>query len=91
MEFLVRIKVTRPVHLDDSAWSSLLESERSQATEYRRQGHISRVWRVPGTSANVGVWEAQDATDLHRLLSNLPLYPHMEVAVECLALHYLEE
>ncbi|UQS25973.1 muconolactone Delta-isomerase family protein [Amycolatopsis thermalba] len=63
MEFLVRITVTRPDGLDEKDWSGLLERERAHATDYQRKGHILRIWRVPGTSANVGVWQAQDATD----------------------------
>jgi muconolactone D-isomerase len=91
MEYLVRIKVSRPVQLRDDEWSDLLDRERDHATDYVRGGRIVRIWRVPGTSTNVGIWRAADATELHDLLVALPLHPFMDVDVECLAQHYLEQ
>jgi muconolactone D-isomerase len=49
-----------------------------------------RIWRIPGRTANVGIWEAPDATALHDLVSSLPLFPWLDVTVTPLARHYLE-
>ncbi|MWA04921.1 muconolactone delta-isomerase [Actinomadura sp. LD22] len=89
-EFLVRIAVTRPASFDDDRWREVLAAEADVATGYREAGLITRIWRLPGTTANVGVWQAADATELHEHLSRLPAFPYMDVQVEALALHYLE-
>jgi muconolactone D-isomerase len=91
MEYLVRIRVSRPSNIGDGEWSAIVEREHTHALGYLRQGHIVRIWRVPGTTSNVGVWQAPDTTELHHLLTTLPLHPHMDVDVECLAQHYLED
>jgi muconolactone D-isomerase len=45
---------------------------------------------VPGRSANISLYETSDATELHAVLSSLPLWPWMDVHVEALAAHPLE-
>ncbi|MGD9958098.1 muconolactone Delta-isomerase [Nocardioides sp.] len=89
-EFLVRIVLTRPSALDDDAWTSLLAAEREVGLGYRRRGVVQRIWRLPGTTSNVGIWSAPDASDLDRLLAGLPAFRYMSIEVEALALHYLE-
>jgi muconolactone D-isomerase len=49
-----------------------------------------RIWRLPGQTANVGVWAAPDATALHEVLTSMPLFPWFRVEVEALAVHYVE-
>ncbi len=89
-EFLVVIEVTRPAGTPDSEWAALLEREAARGREYRSSGVIRRIWRVPGTRQNIGIWEAVDATELHARISGLPLFEHMSTKVRPLALHYLE-
>ncbi|MGC0239504.1 muconolactone Delta-isomerase [Arthrobacter sp. SD76] len=89
-EFLVFIEVRRPANTPDAEWASLLEREAARGREYRISGIISRIWRVPGTRQNIGIWEAADATELHARISALPMFDHMSIEVRPLALHYLE-
>jgi muconolactone D-isomerase len=89
-EFLVRIALSRPSAMDDDTWTSLLAAEREVGLGYRRRGAVQRIWRLPGTTSNVGVWSASDASELDRLLGGLPAFRHMSIQVEALALHYLE-
>lgn len=89
-EYLVRITVNRPVAMSDSQWESVLRREAEHAGRYRATGAIVRIWRVPGTTANVGIWSAQTATELHDKLAALPAFPYMKVDVQPLAQHYLE-
>lgn len=89
-EYLVRITLSRPVAIDDDTWTAVLEAERVVGLDYRRRGVMVRIWRVPGTSANVGVWSASDATELDHLLRGLPAFRFMAIHVEALAVHYLE-
>jgi muconolactone D-isomerase len=90
VEFLVRIKVTLPTTLSNEERSALLKAELQRGVELRRQGSIRAIWRVPGGLRNVGIWSAADATELHELLSSLPLFPFLEADVTPLAQHPIE-
>jgi len=90
MEFLVRIAVRLPADMPDARKAELTAAERDYGAELRRRGAIQRIWRVPGATRNVGIWEARDATELHELLSGLPLFPWVEAEVTALAQHPLE-
>lgn len=68
----------------------LLEAERSRGRALREQGTILRIWRLPGARANVGVWSAEKATDLHEAIASLPMFPWMRTEVAALATHPLE-
>jgi len=68
----------------------LVALEAGRGRELIAMGKLRRIWRVPGRSANVALYEAIDATDLHALVTSLPLWPWMDVTVEALATHPLE-
>jgi muconolactone D-isomerase len=90
MEFLVRIDVRLPSGLPDEARDDLAAAESARGRELKDAGSIVRIWRVPGRHANVGVWQAADASELHDLLLSLPLFRFMEIDVQPLAVHPLE-
>jgi muconolactone D-isomerase len=85
MEYLVSIKILPLPEKEDSA--KLYAAEANRAKELADQGTILRLWRVPGQRANWGLWEAENATALHKAISSLPLFPYMEVNVHPLAEH----
>ena len=90
MEFLVRIEVRLPAELEGETRRELTERELARGRALQDAGSIVRIWRIPGRLANVAIWRAADATELHDLLTSLPLFPFMDVEVEALALHPLE-
>ena len=90
MEFLVRIYIELPPEMPAERERELREAEAVRARELRAAGTIVRIWRLPGQTANVGVWAAPDATALHDVLASMPLFPWFRVEVEALALHYVE-
>jgi muconolactone D-isomerase len=90
MEFLVQIQVTLPPGLSDAAREELMDREQARGRELKSEGVIRRMWRIPGRTANVGIWEAPDATALHEALSSLPMFPYIDARVTPLATHYLE-
>jgi muconolactone D-isomerase len=91
MEFLVAITITFPPDLGDSVKADLLEREAKRGRELLESGTIVRIWRIPGRTANVGIWQAADATELHAALTSLPLFPLASIDVTALATHYLEQ
>jgi len=87
MEFLVHIEVNWPADGDQQLLRSLVEQEAQRARELAAEGKIVRLWRVPGRWANIGLWRAEDASELHTAITSLPFFPWLEVAVEALARH----
>ena len=90
MEFLVDILIALPTDLPEPRRSDLEAAEAARARELRADGALVRIWRIPGTRRNVGIWQAEDATALHALLSSLPLFPWMTISVTALAAHPAE-
>lgn len=90
MEFLVRVEVRLPAELAAEAREELTAREVARGKALQAAGSIVRIWRIPGRHANVAVWRAADPTELHELLTSLPLHPWMEIDVQALALHPLE-
>jgi muconolactone D-isomerase len=87
MEFLVRIVVDWPADGDPAELARITAAERERAAALGAEGHIRRMWRIPGRRANWGLWEADDATELHAAISSLPFYPYLSVEVHPLAAH----
>jgi muconolactone D-isomerase len=90
MEFLVQIQVTLPPELSSADRQELMEREQARGRELQGEGVIRRIWRIPGRTANVGIWDAADPTALHEALSSLPMFPYIDARVTPLATHYLE-
>ncbi|MCW2286965.1 muconolactone Delta-isomerase [Leucobacter luti] len=86
-EFLVNIQINWPSDLPEDTIARLSTEERQMAAELARAGTLVRMWRVPGRRENWGLWRAQDATQMHRILSELPVWPYMNVTVHALAQH----
>ena len=89
-EYLVRIDVEMPAAMPDAEWDAVMAREAERARGYRRAGVIVRIWRIPGTRSNIGIWSAASASELHDKLSALPAYPYMKISVQPLAQHYVE-
>lgn len=90
MEFLVRIETDLPVDTPEERRQALMAAEAARGRELMASGHLLRIWRTPGRRANVSLYEARDAAELHSLISSLPLWPWMDIHVEALAAHPLE-
>ena len=91
MEFLVRFEVNAPESMAPKERERLRSLERVRAAEFREQGVLKRLWRVPGRRAVIGLWDAADATALHEALASLPMFPWMDVTIEPLAMHPQEQ
>jgi muconolactone D-isomerase len=91
MEFLVRFEATPPADMSTEERDRLRSAERERAAELRAAGTLVRLWRVPGTRGVVGLWNAEDATELHASLASLPMFPWFSATVEPLATHPQEQ
>lgn len=87
MEFLVRSENRLPPETAPQRREELRAAERARALELRAAGVLKRLWRVPGRTATIGLYEAADAAELHDALMSLPMSPWLDVHVEALARH----
>ena len=90
MEFLVEVQTSLPPDMEAERRAELLAAEADYAQALRGRGVISRIWRVPGRTASVGIWVAEDAAELHEHLAGLPLFLWLDIGVTPLATHPLE-
>jgi muconolactone delta-isomerase len=51
------------------------------------QGHLLRLWRLPGESRTLGLWNARDPVEMQAILKSLPLDPWMSVETTPLTPH----
>ena len=86
-EYLVSIELGDTRGIDENSMAELRSAEWVRGQELRARGTLKRIWRIPGRDANVGIWTANNATELHEAITSLPLYPWMTVTVTELATH----
>ncbi|NJP47942.1 muconolactone Delta-isomerase [Actinacidiphila epipremni] len=87
MEWLVRTHNRLPADTPAAERERLRAAERGRAMELRAEGVLRKLWRTPGSTGTVALYECRDATHLHDVLSSLPVFPWLEVSVEPLATH----
>jgi muconolactone D-isomerase len=91
VEFLVHIDVRLPAELEPARREQLLAAERERGRALIESGTIVRIWRIPGTLANYGIWQGADADEVHAAIADLPLFAYFAtVEVTALATHPLE-
>ena len=77
MEFLVQIQVTLPPELSSGSRQELMGREQVRGRELMNEGVIRRIWRIPGRTANVGIWDAAEPYGIARgpeLAPDVPVY-----------------
>lgn len=90
MEFLVQIQVDFPPEMPAEQLADVMARETVRGRELKEAGTIVRIWRIPGRRANVGVWSAATADELHEAITSLPAFPWIDARVTPLATHHLE-
>ena len=86
MEFLVHIEITGLTYGSES-FVALAAQEAERAHELAAAGLLRRLWRIPGRTANWGIWNAGSADELHAALASLPFFPYMSITIHPLASH----
>jgi muconolactone D-isomerase len=83
----VRMDVRPPHGIDPTLFERLKAEEKARAQELQRSGKWVHLWRIAGQYSNLSVFDVESHDELHALLSTLPLFPFMEIAVTPLARH----
>lgn len=87
MEFLVRQQNNTP----PAEREVLRPKERARAQELRDAGILVKIWRVPGSTDSIALYQASDADELHDALMSLPTARWMTFQVEPLVTHPQEK
>jgi len=87
MLFLVRMDVKIPHDLPAAQVDAIKAREKTYSQDLQRDGRWRSIWRVVGEYANYSVFDVASNDELHTLLSQLPLFPYMQIQVTPLAQH----
>ena len=87
MLYQVEMDVQIPPGLDPAALDRVKADEKAMAQDLQRQGKWRHLWRVAGRYANISIFDVASHDELHAILSGLPLFPYMKIAVTPLAQH----
>ncbi|BDB24541.1 MULTISPECIES: muconolactone Delta-isomerase [Cupriavidus] len=87
MLYLVRMDVNLPHDMPAAQADEIKAREKAYAQDLQRQGKWLHLYRVVGEYANYSVFDVESNEALHNLLSALPLFPYMKIAVTPLAPH----
>lgn len=90
MEFLLHIEVKLTPDVSADKRAELLKQEHAYVRDMIAKGHLVRIWRTPGRFGNWSVWRAADGTQLHDVVSELPLFEWLDITVNPLATHVLD-
>jgi muconolactone D-isomerase len=85
--FHVRMDVHLPHDLDQETRTEIVAREKAYAHELQRAGKWRHLWRIAGEYANFSIFDVESNDELHTLLSELPLFPYLDIHVTPLATH----
>ena len=72
-EYLVTLVVEVPDGTGPEAADDRFAREAVRARELAADGHLIRLWRLPGEGRNLSLWQATGAGQLEEILRSLPL------------------
>ncbi|MGV3653041.1 MAG: muconolactone Delta-isomerase [Noviherbaspirillum sp.] len=87
MLYLVRMDVAIPADMPAAVADEIKAREKAYSQELQRSGKWQQIYRVVGEYANYSIFDVDSNDELHALLSGLPLFPYMRIAVTPLAKH----
>lgn len=87
MLYLVHMIVNLPASLAPEEAARIKADEKAYSQALQQEGKWPHLWRVVGEYANYSVFDVASNEELHATLSNLPLFPFMQITVTPLAKH----
>jgi muconolactone delta-isomerase len=86
-EFLTTFDITIPDGTPAQTVTDTEAREAERAKELAEQGHLRRLWTLPGLRRALGLWRAESAAEMQAILSSLPLDRWMTVQTTPLSPH----
>ena len=87
MLFHVRMDVHIPPDFDPQLRSEIVAREKAYSQELQSAGKWPHIWRIVGEYANFSIFDVESGEELHRIISDLPLFPYMDIHVTPLTTH----
>jgi muconolactone delta-isomerase len=72
-EFLTTFTIAVPAGTPSQAVEDAEAREAQRARELAEQGHLLRLWKLPGDGRALGLWQAHDTAAMEAILASLPL------------------
>src|SRR5437763_3336017 len=69
-EFLSTFTLTIPESVPEQAEQKARTQEASRVHELATEGHLLRLWTLPGESRALGLWRAHDAAEMQTILQS---------------------
>ena len=86
-EFLTTFTVSIPQGTPAQAVEDAEAREAQRAKELAGQGHLLRLWLLPGQGRALGLWRARDAEQMQAIIESLPLDSWMTTEITPLTPH----
>jgi muconolactone delta-isomerase len=86
-EFLTTFVLAVPAETPGRAIADAEAREAERAKELAGQGHLRRLWTLPGQGRTLGLWQAAGPAEMQAVLRSLPLDPWMTVQTTPLTPH----
>ncbi|MGH3183263.1 MAG: muconolactone Delta-isomerase family protein [Streptosporangiaceae bacterium] len=86
-EFLTTFTISVPEGTPSQTVENTEAREAQRARELAGQGHLLRLWMLPGASRALGLWRARDAAEMQAIVTSLPLDAWMTVQTTPLTEH----
>ena len=78
-EFLTTFTLAVPAGTPAETIDATAAREAKRTQEVVRQGHLRRLWRLPGDGRALGLRRVKDTAELHTILASLPMGGWLEV------------
>jgi muconolactone delta-isomerase len=86
-EFLTTFSIAIPAGTPAQTVADAKAREAERAYELAGQGHLLRLWALPGDGRSLGLWRVGDAAEMQAILKSLPLDAWMTVQTTPLSRH----
>jgi muconolactone delta-isomerase len=86
-EFLVTFTLDIPAGTPADTVTATTAAEAQRAAELAEQGHLLRLWALPGKGRALGLWKAHDSAEMQAILQSLPLNAWLTVQTTPLSQH----
>ena len=87
MLFHVRMDVNLPADIPADVAGEIKAREKAYSQALQRSGKWRHIWRLAGEYANYSVFDVDSNSELHDILTGLPLFPYMKISVTPLCRH----
>jgi muconolactone D-isomerase len=87
MLFHVEMTVHLPLDMDAERAARLKADEKAMSQKLQEEGIWRHLWRIAGHYANISIFDVESPSHLHDVLSQLPLFPYMQLEVRALCRH----